>query len=487
MNTILKIKSLLLDNKTIKQTIIKNTFWLTLSEIISKSLKFSLIIYVARIIGATEYGKFSFALAFVSMLVVLSDFGLNKISTREFSRNKNKKKEFLSIITLKLLLTIIVLILTVIGSFFVTSDNNIRTIMWALMFYIAFDSFTTLIYTFLRARQQMQYEALVKILQSILITGIGFFVILKIPSIQNLSRGYLVANAIALIFLLFIFHSKILHLKFCFNISVWKKFLIMAWPVGFFTIFSTIYTQIDSVMMGFWGQITEVGWYNAAYKIVGITLIPGLIIAQSFYPAISKASLEAKKLEKLCDYRIIIAIFMAIPISLAGIILAPKLINFIYGAEFFPSIFAFQILIIMGGLLLLIRAFNEILIILDKQIKVFWIALFGAIINIILNFTLIPKYSLYGASISTLFTMIIMLIFYYTSTKKFTSIKPINKNTVLTLIISVIASIPMYISISFLSNNNVNIILIILIAGIIYLSSAFFISKLLKLKIYNQI
>ena len=69
------VKTLLFDNQTVKQTIFKNTFWLATAIGASKFLKFILFIYVARILGATEYGKFTFALAFVGLFVIFSDLG----------------------------------------------------------------------------------------------------------------------------------------------------------------------------------------------------------------------------------------------------------------------------------------------------------------------------------------------------------------------------------------------------------------------------
>ena len=50
-----------------KQKIFNNFFWLGFSEFVSRLLKLVLIIYVARILGATEYGKFTFAMAFFAL------------------------------------------------------------------------------------------------------------------------------------------------------------------------------------------------------------------------------------------------------------------------------------------------------------------------------------------------------------------------------------------------------------------------------------
>ncbi|MBU4078308.1 oligosaccharide flippase family protein, partial [Patescibacteria group bacterium] len=109
-----------------KQTIAKNTFWLAVAEGVTRFLKLFLIIYVARILGATEYGKFTFALAFVSLFAIFSDFGLSPIVTREFAREKEKEKFFPALLSLKLLLGIGTLFLISIGSFFITIEPEIR-------------------------------------------------------------------------------------------------------------------------------------------------------------------------------------------------------------------------------------------------------------------------------------------------------------------------------------------------------------------------
>jgi len=91
-NIILNPGVFFLKNSGTKQTIAKNTFWMAVAEGITRFLKLFLIIYVARILGATEYGKFTFALAFVSLFAIFSDFGISQITTRELAQKKGKRK-----------------------------------------------------------------------------------------------------------------------------------------------------------------------------------------------------------------------------------------------------------------------------------------------------------------------------------------------------------------------------------------------------------
>lgn len=470
-NIYLNPKSFFLENLGIKQTILKNTFWLAVAEGVSRFLKLILIIYVARILGATDYGKFTFALAFVALFVIFSNFGLSPITTRELSREKKKEKEFSSILSLKFLLSLGTLILILVGSLLITPDPIIRGVIWILAIYILVSNFSEIIYAFLRARQRMEYESWAKILQALVVTAAGFFVILNFPSVQNLSYSYLFASLAALIFILFFFHFKIYKLHLNWDKLIWQRFLAMSWPLALAGAFVAIYGQIDSVMMGYWGQITQTGWYNAALKIALITLIPMGLVHKSFYPILSIAFKESKeRLQKVWNYQMEIAILFAVPIMVGGIVLAPRIIDFIYNPSFFPSILAFQILIVMAGIILLHTAFSEVLIVSNQQKKIFWIALAGAIINVILNLILIPKFSLYGAAFATVVTHLLIFYLLFKFTLKFTSIKPFNLRFLLIFIGAVLSSALMYFVISQPAIYHLNVFLSILIGAGVYLS-----------------
>jgi len=477
------VKSLLLDNNTVKQTIFKNTFWLAVAEGISRLLKLILIIYVARILGATEYGKFTFALAFVSLFAVFSDFGLSWIIIREFSQQKEKEKEFSSILSLKILLSVGALILILCGSLFVTLDLTIQKIIWILAIYVIIDGFSGIIWAALRARQKMQYEAWGKIVQAITLTGIGFFVLFKFPSVENLSYSYLFASLAAFIFILLIFHFKIFRLSIDWDWTIWKKFLGLSWPLAFIAVFTLIYTYIDSVMMGYWGQITETGWYNAAYKIVNVTLIPMALISVSFFPALSRAIKESKeRFRGIWDYQMKLMTMMTVPIVAGGIILAPKIINFIYGSEYDSSILAFQILILVSGLIFLSEPCYRALIVINQQKKIFYITLAGAIINIILNFILIPHYSLYGAAIATVITYLILLFLFIRFTKKFAPVSPFNLNLFKVWIFAFLATLIMCLVISQPLIYGFNVLIIIPVGGVVYFLVFMILEELLKIK-----
>ena len=475
------LKKFFFENTRTKQIIIKNTFWLFLAQAICKFLKLALVIYVARILGATEYGKFTFALAFVSLFVIFSDFGLSPIIVREFARERKREKDFSAILSLKIILSLGTLILIFLSSFFITSDSSIRNIIWILALFIVVDSFPQIVYAFSRARQKMEFESLARIFQVLAITVTGFFVIFKFASVKSLSFAYLFAGTGALFVILSLFHFKIFSLRISIKPLIWKKFLAMSWPIALAGIFSTIYSQIDLVMLGFWDQITEAGWYGASYRIIGIVIIPGVLISQSFFPVLSISFKESRaKLQRVFDKFIEVMMILSIPLAVGGVALAPKIIDWIYDSSYLPAVLAFQILLVMVVITYLFYPLSSILIASNQQKKLFWITSIGAIINIILNLILIPKFSLYGAAWATLVTYVILLLLIFITVVRSGVIRIIGLRFFSILLGIAGASTLMCFVITLPVIHGLNVIFITLIGAGVYLSSLLLYKQLLS-------
>jgi O-antigen/teichoic acid export membrane protein len=369
-----------------------------------------------------------------------------------------------------------------IASFFITPDPVIQKVIWILAVYISISNFGIIIYAFLRARQKMEYEAGAKILQALILVGIGFFILFKFPSIENISYGYLFANLMALIFILTFFHFRVSSLNLNWDKNIWQKFFRFSWPLGLAYVFSAVFVNVDSVIMGSWGQFTEAGWYNAVHRIVGLTTLPAMLIFTSFYPVLSKLLKESKeKLQKVWNYYLESMIILATPIAVGGLVLAPKIVYSFFGQSFGPSILAFQILIFMAGINFLYNPYILILIVSNQQKKYLWVSLIAAVTNTILNLILIPYYSLYGAAFVALFTALLIFFLLVKASSQLVSITPFNVRNFLIFLISISASLLMYFLISNPKIYALNVFLLILIG----IGTYFFFFLILK-KIVSQ-
>lgn len=466
MNTY--IKHFLFKNIGIRQTVFKNTFWLALAEIIARLLGLVLVIYIVRVLGAQEYGKFVFALSFVSVLSILSDLGIMDISTREFSRDRHSEKNFNSIFTLVLLLCIVTLVISVVASFFIVSDYSIRKLIWILSIFVLSNGLFAMVFSLLRSRQKMEYEAIVKIIQAVANSIVVFIVIFFMPSAQNIGYGYMVSNIVVLLFLLVFFGIFVQPLKLTWDKSS-LNILKISWPLSFGFMAGWIYMSINSIMLGSFNLITENGWYGAAFKVAVVAVIPVNLIMRSFYPLLSNFFISShEKLQKAWDYFAESILLLTIPIVVGGYVLAPKIIGSFYGAGFAPSIMALQLLMLVIGISFLNYPYAIMLVAAGQQKKNFLIMAIGALVNIILNVIFIPMYGFSGAIFATIFSsalafFLTVVIFKYT-----TPIMVINKRLIKVLFISMVASTLMYYAITFRFVHDLNVVAVCSVGALVY-------------------
>lgn len=453
-----------------KRKIFNNFFWLAFSEFVSRLLKLVLIIYVARILGATEYGKFTFALAFTSVFFIFSDMGLSQIATREFAADREKEKDLPHLISLQFVLIFFTSVLIFTSSFFITSDSGIRQLIWILGLMTLGESFLALALSFFQARQKMEYMAFAKIFESAAVTLAGFYALLTHPSVLNLSFGYLFGSVLTALLFVYFFKGQYSHV-FSPDFSVWKKYLKMSWPLALNSLFFTIYTTMDSIMMGHFGHITQTGWYNAAQRVIGVSLLPINLAAAAFFPALSGSFKESKeKFQKVWDFYCNSVIFFALPILFGGMVLAPKIISFVYKEGYSQSVLAFQILLLMVLLSMISVPFSQALIVFNQQKSIFWITMFGAASNLIFNFILIPQYSLYGAAAATVATFFFVFILLSFFVRKIGGFHIIKKEFLKILLVGLFSSLAMYFSVNWPGIYSLNLFLTVFAGFAVYVA-----------------
>lgn len=196
----------------------------------------------------------------------------------------------------------------------------------------------------------------------------------------------------------------------------WKKHLR---PVLIFfgmACAATIYTNLDSVMLGFMTTDADVGYYNAAIKIktvlvsmitaLGVVLLP----RSSYY--VEKGEMD--EFRRISQKALSFTLLCAPPIAIYFILFAKESIQLLSGDAFLPSVFPMQILvptILLIGLTNLLGI--QILVPLGKEKTVLISEIAGAIVDLILNIMLIPQLQATGAAIGTLVAEAVVFVIQY--------------------------------------------------------------------------
>lgn len=184
---------------------------------------------------------------------------------------------------------------------------------------------------------------------------------------------------------------------------------------------ATIYTNLDSVMLGFMATDADVGLYNAAVKVKTvlvsvITALGAVLLPRASYYLEQGRSDEFKSITRKALHFILLA---APPTVLYFLFYAKESIQLLSGDAFLPSTLPMQILM---PTVLLIGLTNvtgiQILVPLGKEKTVLKSEVAGAITDLILNAILIPPYKATGAAIGTLVAEAIVLAIQYHELKE---------------------------------------------------------------------
>jgi len=404
------IKTLFFDNKNIKQTIFKNTFWLGVAELIQGGIGFFISIWMARFFGPAVYGQWAFALSFVTLFSVFADFGFSTLTIRELARDKSKSAQYIDdILVMKLILGIITLGLIALFIQFLGKELEIVKLVYFLGIYTVLNTFASFFQSIFRANEKMEYETLCRIIQSISLLGLVAFFIFKKGSILIISYAYIGAALTGIIISLIAVWRYFSKFFLKVDFKTCKEILKEAWPFALSVFFSAIYFKIGTIILSILKNNQSVGFFYASYNLIMVIFLIPDYLSISVYPYFSQLFLKNKKILINSFFKLLkIFFFMGIIISFLIILLSPFLIRIIYGNEYQESINNLQILSVSIIFYFLAYFIGKILFSVNMQRYTLKIQFFSTIISIISNIILVFYFGSLGASFSFLISGIIL-------------------------------------------------------------------------------
>lgn len=380
------------------------------SEIAAKLLQLLIFVYLARAFGTEDFGTFSFGLAFALLIVIIADFGLSTLLVREMSRDKKAASKYISnAIVVKVFLAIITVIAASLFLNFMDYSNEAKLVAYIMLSFTILQSFTDLYYSVFRAFERMHYDASIKLLRMLVLVGIIFYALKNNFSLANASMAFPITEAFILLITVILVYARFIRISLEFDYAFSKEILKKSSFFCLSIVFSGLFMYIDQIMLSKLRGSAEVGIYAAASNIMIALIFIPLMYANAIYPVISRLFVSSKETlkfayERSFKYMLIIGIAAS-----AGIFaLSGKIVSLLYGEEYASTA---VVLTILSGYLFL-RFANVIsgfaLSSINRQGSRVVSQGIAALINIILNFILIPVYGFVGAAVATLITEILL-------------------------------------------------------------------------------
>ena len=402
--------------RSLKLNFVMNAI-LTMSSFIFPLITFP---YVSRILLPVGTGKVSFATSLISYFSMFAQLGIPTYGIRACAEVRDDREKLTrtahELLTINLIMSGISYIALIMSLIFVPRLQEDRELYVIVSFTILLTAIG--MEWLYKALEQYTYITIRSIIFKF-IALVAMFLLIHQRSDYIIYGGITIFAASASNIFNFINVHKYIDMKPVGGYSL-KRHLK---PVAVFFAMacaSTIYTNLDTVMLGFMTTDADVGYYNAAVKIKSIlvsivTSLGTVLLPRASYYVQKGFIAEFRKITKKA---LNFVFLVASPLMLYFMIFAKEGIFFLSGVAYAGSIVPMQLIM---PTLLLIGITNilgiQILVPTGREKIVLYSEIAGAIVDVIVNAILIHRYKSSGAAIGTLIAELLVFIVQYISLK----------------------------------------------------------------------
>lgn len=393
--------------------IISNLTWLFIDKLLQVGLSFLVGVWVARYLGPEQLGILNYATSFLAMFSPLAGLGLDGIVVRDIARDPaNKNSTLGTAFFLQVVSGVLTFLLTVLVIFQIKADSTLT--LWVVGILSAgtlFQAFNTIDLWF-QSQTQSKFTVLAKRFAYIALTIIRIVLVQMHAPLVAFAGARLAEVMLAALGLVIVYRQQGEQFKnWQFSLDRVRSLLRDSWPLIIAGFSTYIYAGIDQVMLGQMATLKSVGIYSVAVRLSEFwNFIPGML-AQSILPTIARKHEESEaafraSLQKLFDLMSISWFCVAVVVSL----LSPWIISTLYGSAYANSAVVLSIYVWaqFGSNFGVARSlYMNVKNLLGLSLI---ISISSAILNIALNYFLIPLYQEIGATIATLITYFFAVI-----------------------------------------------------------------------------
>lgn len=388
------------------QKYIQNTGWLLLDKGLTFLIGFTMSIVLARYLGPENLGVLSYAMSLAGLFAVAGHMGLSGLVVRELVKDKEGRSEILGTTLILKFSGMLLGYLLLIGYGAIYEGTNsvefwMLVIVGASLLFRCFGS----VDSWFQSQVQGKYSAMVR--TGALVASSLYRLSLVLGGASVLLFGYgVVLESIVAALLFCVFYRWTTGespIRWRFSSGRARALLGQGSLVFLGSIFAVLYLKIDQVMLRWMIGVEEVGVYAVAVRLSEVWYILPAVLVSSFYPRLIKLYAEdltrfQQRLQQVFDLLSSLAIVIAVLIT----IVAQPLIDLLFGMDYSESAPILSLHIWAAVFIFMRAALSKWILITDMLVFSMVTQGLGALVNILLNYYLIPMYGGEGAAWATL-------------------------------------------------------------------------------------
>jgi O-antigen/teichoic acid export membrane protein len=373
------------------------------AKVVARLVALVTVLYMIRWLGEIRYGSFSVLVNLTAIASVVLDLGFNVLFVREGAREHDQIQRYLrNVMSIRILMAVFAL--GVLAALVI--PIGLGSLLLPGFVLMVLTSYSTLLRNGLYAVQQLGFEAVGVILESVVLLALVFYGVKTGQGVAYFIWAYAIQYAFSCVYFTAVLALKrIAFVGWAFEPALLRQWLWKGLPFALTFVLTIIYFRIDQPLIDVFRGLREAGLYAAAYKPIESLLFVPITFLSIVFPVLSVYHRErrAEMLDAVNRFYKAL-LLMGWPAALGIFVLAHPLTPLLLGSKFLESEPALRILALALGVAFVNNAFIGALNASDRQTSFSWAAGWSVAVNIALNVTLIPAFGFIGASWATVAT-----------------------------------------------------------------------------------
>lgn len=380
----------------------------------------ALTMIAGRWMAASEYGKFSFAIALATIIETLMDTGLGPVTVRTVARdNAGAGTLFRHVLGLKIAWGALGLIALLIAAPLMRSDPTVVRACYLMGVSSGIRSYVLSARGLLQGLNRFDLEAVTVIADRGLLLVIGTLTLVLGYGLLGLSIAFVVARLLMFVVVTLIVRRVTGSVRPTYDRAVWLELQTAAMPLGFFLITLTLYTYIDTVILGIMRTDAETGWYAASYRVYEGLMYAPSALATVLTPRFSQMFVNDRHgLRSLFRRSLLGSGTAGVLIGGVAVLLARPMMLVFYGPAYEAAVPPLQVL--AGGSLFVFCTWilHSAAIAINLDRRLVGTTAIGLVTNIALNVLFIPRWGITGAAWATVIAEAVTVTLLYAQVQR---------------------------------------------------------------------
>jgi O-antigen/teichoic acid export membrane protein len=384
---------------------LRNTVTVLAAKVVGRLVALVTVLRMLHFVGPAPYGTFATLVNYLAIVSVALDLGFNVLFVREGARHPSEIQRYLrNVMSFRLLMSVVALGLLA-AALGLAGLGGLLAPGFALM---VLTSYANLLRNGLYAVQQLGYEAIAVVLESLVLLGLVLIGIATKQGITYFVWAYAAQNAFSCVYFAIVLAVKrIAVIGWRFEPELLRSWAWSGLPFALTFVLTILYFRIDQPIVYALRSHAEAGWYAAAYKPFEALLFIPMTFLSVVFPVLSVYHRERPTELLEAVNRFFKALLIAGWPTTVGIFVLARSLNKTLGL--FPeSEPALQILSLTLVISFVNNTFIGALSASDRQASFAWASGWSVVANVALNLALIPTFGYLGASWATVMTEIVL-------------------------------------------------------------------------------